>query len=427
MKIAVLAYRLNGLDGIAKHVLLLSHALVDLGHEVDVWAVEYDPIHCFPDLTPGLNIHALREPMPVTEAEKHAPAGRRMLAYLLELWNAYQDQEHLFEALPRDYDVVNPLGDHVQWAAAAYKRRYGTPTVWMCDDFWPAARQQDAENSTNLLSKLKGWAKNSFVYPVERYDQWTVHTMDRIAVLSERLQTQMQEYYGVSSTVVRTGIVTPEVTASAAKRPDDLFQLLTVCMFMPRRRIEDVLEAVHRLRQEGVNLHYTIVGRMDHTPAYTDFVQAEVARLQLEERVTFTGEVTQEALANSFHACDAFVWPADEGQSWGMACMEAMACGKPVLVSKANGLAEVLEDGNNALLFEARNPQGLAESIKRLMTDKTLRERIAAQGQRLVQDQYSWRHSAQALVSLYSDAQRQTRSHMSGPLSRLNSKLREND
>ncbi len=334
-----------------------------------------------------------------------------MRLYLEELLNAYRDQQNLFAALPRGYDIVNPHGDHVQWAAAAYKHRYGVPAVWMCNDFWPAARSSEADISGGFTGKLKSWVKKPLIYPFERYDRRAVHRMDSIVVLSERVQAQMRDYYGVASTIIRTGIAAPQVVRNGAvQRRGDGFQLLTVCMLMPRRRIEDVLQALHYLVQEGVDIHYTIVGRTNHTPSYTEFVYSEIARLQLEDRVTFAGEVSEEVLGTYYRSCDSFVWPADEGQSWGMACMESMAYGKPVLVSKANGLAEVLEDGENALLFAPGDPQAIAAAVKRLISDSLMREKIAAQGQHLVQSQYSWRRNAEAMLKLFTEAQKMVHS-----------------
>lgn len=432
MKIAILVYRLNGIGGIAKHVLMLARELAAMTHEVDVWAVEYDPA-CYPDLTRNLNVRSLRMPQTASSQDVYdAPAGKRMMIYLGSLWKAYTDQRALFEALPAGYDVINPHGDHVQWAAAAYKQRYGTPAVWMCNDFWvPTAnriemRQMDALESgakvetgaldsakaktgkTGTTDKLKELAKQPLVYPFDRYDRWSVSQMDSIVVLSERVKAQMRAHYGVESVVVRTGIATPDLTQNSQRHPGQTFRLLTVCALMPRRRIEDVLQALVYLKETErgtpIPLHYTIVGRTDHTPSYTDFLNAEVERLGLRGRVTFTGEVPDDLLATYFELCDAFVWAADEGQSWGMACMEAMAYGKPVLVSDANGLAEVLVDGEDALLFKARDPQALADALCRLVGNRMLRKQIAAAGQRLVREQYSWRANAEAMTRLFAEA-----------------------
>src|SRR5215216_6478780 len=126
MKIAVLVYALDSIGGIAKHVLYLSRELVAMGHEVDIWAVEYDPERCYPELAAGLNIHALRRPTKtITQESYNVSSGGRMMVYMKSLVGYYRDQQALARLIPAGYDVINPHGNTIHWAAAEYKRRYG--------------------------------------------------------------------------------------------------------------------------------------------------------------------------------------------------------------------------------------------------------------------------------------------------------------
>lgn len=418
MKIAVLVYSLDGIGGVVKHALLQSREMAAMGHEVEVWAVEYDPERCYPELTADLTIHALRRPQPVSDQLYEVRSGFRMLVYLRELWKAYRDQQRLFAAMPAGYEVINPHGSTVHWAAAAYKRRHGAPVVWMCNDFWPMTDPQHETPPTTLTGQLKEAVKRAIVWPLNRYDHAAVRAADRIVVLSERVQGQMRDHYGASTVIIRTGIDTehyaPRDGASAGADlrarygyDDETFLLLTVAMLMPRRRIEDVLHAVRRLVDEGHKVGYLLVGRTTHSPDYTAFVQDEIARLGLEDAVKLTGEVSEADLVASYQAGDAFIWPADENQSWGMAALEAMAAGKPTIVSRANGLAEVLTDGQNALLFDARVPETVAAAARRLLTNEALRRSVAANGQQFVNANFSWRRNAEAMLELFAAANEQ--------------------
>src|SRR3954463_1582132 len=134
MKIAVMVYSLDSIGGIAKHVLYQCREMVAMGHQVDIWAVEFDRERCYPALTNGLNIHALRRPRP---SAIDYSRGQRMVTYLKDVWKYHQDQQQLVAAMPEGYDILNPHGNTIHWAAANYKWQYGTPIVWMCNDFWP--------------------------------------------------------------------------------------------------------------------------------------------------------------------------------------------------------------------------------------------------------------------------------------------------
>jgi len=407
MKIAVLVYSLNRIGGIAKHALHVARELAAMGHQVTVWSVEYDKDLCYPELTRGLDVQALRPAPPPAPDEVQGPPGIRMLAYMWSLWKFYRDQHRLCLAMPDGYDVVNAHGNTISWAAAAYKRRHGTPVVWMCNDFWPMASHRGKVVS-NAWEKVKHIVKEGLCLPFYRYDQAAVREIDRIVVLSERVKSQMTGHYGVDPVVVRAGVEISRFSRGDGRKiraryldRDSSFLLLTVCVLMPRRRIEDVIRATRILAGEGLDVTYLVVGRTSHSPAYVQFLQTEVSALDLGDRVKFVGEVPEEVLVDCYHASDAFIWAADDNQSWGLAGMEAMAAGKPIIVSKANGLAEVLEDGKTALLVTPRSPEAIAGAVKGLMKDSALAKSVASQGQRLVREEYSWRKNAEATVDLF--------------------------
>jgi len=410
MKIAVLVYSLNRIGGIAKHSLYVARELAAMGHQVTVWAVECEKNLCYPELTRGLDIQALRPASPPKADEVQRPPGIRMLAYIWSLWKFYRDQRGLCLAMPGGYDVVNAYGNTISWAAAEYKRRHGTPVVWMCNDFWPMATYR-REVVSNAWARVKYMAKEGLCLPFYRYDLAAVRDIDRIAVLSGRVRAQMTEHYGVDPVVVRAGVDISRFSRGDGRKitvryldHDSSFLLLTVCELMPRRRIEDVIRAMRILAGEGVDVAYLVVGRTSHSPAYVQFVQTEVSAFNLGDRVKFAGELSEEELVDCYHASDVFIWAADENQSWGLAAMEAMAAGKPVIVSKANGLAEVLEDGKTALLVTPRSPAAIADAVKRLMENSALAKSVANQGQRLVREDYSWRKNAEATVDLFYEA-----------------------
>jgi glycosyltransferase involved in cell wall biosynthesis len=325
---------------------------------------------------------------------------------LLRYWN---DQRRLAAEIPDGYDIVNPHGNAIHWAAAAYKRRTGTPVTWLCNDFWPMTHQPMSDGA-GLADQLKVRAKQALVFPFDRIDHASVHAMNNIVVLSERVKAQMADHYGVRSTIIRPGVtrpngeIPPEALRARLGIRTDSFMLLTVCMLMRRRRLEDVVYAVRTLVDQGHDVSYVIAGSHSHSPDYAQEIKTLVQTLGLEERVKLTGEVPENELGSYYHACDAFVWPADENQSWGMACMEAMLSRRPVLVSSANGLSEVLTDGLHALLFAPHQPDSIARRVGELLASDELRTRLMDHGSQLVSSHYSWRSNAQAMLDTFDRA-----------------------
>jgi len=178
MRIAILVHSLTGIGGIAKHTLYLCRELVDLGHQVSVWSVDYNKDQCYPELTKGLNIETLRSEHSLTNYKILQIPGTRMLAYLWSLNKYFQDQRKLMSTMPGGYDVINAHGNTISWAAAAYKRRYGTPVVWMCNDFWPPASLR-CEAVPSTWGRVKHGVKEGLCYPFDRYDQAAVREIDK--------------------------------------------------------------------------------------------------------------------------------------------------------------------------------------------------------------------------------------------------------
>ena len=409
MKVAVMLKSLmNNTDGIARHAIQLSHELMVMGHQVTVWVVEYNKINCS-ELVKNLDIRSLRCTQKLTFPPSRI-ARLGIVEWLELILSAYKDQKDLSRAMPDGYDVINPHGHLIIWAAVDYKRKYGVPVVWVCNDFWPPAYHNPKAASTRL-QELKLSIKQLISLPIKTYDLAAVSEVDEIAVLSKFIKAQITGYYQVSPIVVRPGVNGDRFVdgdggwvKSRYSILNMSFLLLTVCSLMPRRRLEDVIQAIEILVSHGYNITYLIVGRTTHHLEYTRFIRAEVAARNLESRVLMIGEVSEEELIGCYQACDAFIWPADENQSWGMAGTEAMSSGKPIIVSRANGLAEILEDKVTGFLIPPRSPNLIAKSIKQLISDPALTQSVGKAGQQLIREHYSWRKNAQNMIDLFQGA-----------------------
>jgi len=407
MRIAMLVHSLDGIGGVSKHALTLAREFVAAGHHVGAWAVEHNRALCYPELTEQVPVVALRYTPHLQSTAPQRPFGLRMLSYLVELTALYRDQRRLAASIPGDYDVINPHGYGTHWAAAAYKREHHAPVVWMSNDFCPIAHY-DAALAGSPLEALAARAKAGLTWGFARYDRRAVRHIDRVLVLNHRVQEQMAQHYQVDSEIVRTGVDSrrfAEGNGDSIRHRYDIaattFVILTVALMMPRRRFEDVIEAVRLLTQRGIDVVYLIVGRTSYDEGYAQALRDRIRDGGLTDRVHFAGEVSESALVDHYHASDAFVWAADESQSWGMAALEAMSAGKPLIVSEANGIAEAVAADETALIVPARDAQAIARAIERLMAEPGLAERIGQGGRTLVNRQFSWQIIAEQMLHAF--------------------------
>ena len=125
-------------------------------------------------------------------------------------------------------------------------------------------------------------------------------------------------------------------------------------------------------------------------------LQAVAADLGLGGRVEFLGPLPQRELARYYAAADACLLPSYT-ESFGLAALEAQACGTPVVTSRAAGIASVIDDGRTGFLVEG---QDYASAMRRLLEDPALVERMGTEAARLASG-FSWEHTTQRLLTSF--------------------------
>jgi glycosyltransferase involved in cell wall biosynthesis len=115
-------------------------------------------------------------------------------------------------------------------------------------------------------------------------------------------------------------------------------------------------------------------------------------------RIAFLGR--REDRAELLLACDALVLPSRR-EGLGVAALEAMAVGRPVVAARVGGLAEAVVNGRTGLLVEPDSPEALAEAIGRLEGDRVLCARLGAAGPARVAEAYRPAQMADAYERLY--------------------------
>jgi glycosyltransferase involved in cell wall biosynthesis len=128
--------------------------------------------------------------------------------------------------------------------------------------------------------------------------------------------------------------------------------------------LDEVLELMPELVEEVPNITYLIAG--DGTDRTR--LEKKAKSLGVSDRVIFTGHVLEAEKADHYRLADAFVMPG-RGEGFGIVYLEAMACGVPVVASKADGSREALRNGELGILVDPDKPEeikaGILEALKR--------------------------------------------------------------
>ncbi|HET6873880.1 MAG TPA: glycosyltransferase family 4 protein [Acidimicrobiales bacterium] len=126
--------------------------------------------------------------------------------------------------------------------------------------------------------------------------------------------------------------------------------------------------------------------------------------MRLGERVSFSGELNGEALADAYRRASVFVLPSEtESEAFGMVLIEAMACGTPVVASQVGGMPVVVESTGGGVLARPGDPMSLAEAIGGLLDDEPRRRALGAAGAEGVRRIYRWEAVTGAFNGLIED------------------------
>ena len=125
-----------------------------------------------------------------------------------------------------------------------------------------------------------------------------------------------------------------------------------------------------------------------------------VSSFEFRDRVVFLGHIDHGFLPRVLKACDVFARPS-RSEGLGIAFLEAMAAGLPVVATRVGGIVDFIKDGQTGVLTAPDNAGRLGEAIKKLYEDENWRRAVADAGQKLVRDNYDWQGIAGEYKKVY--------------------------
>jgi phosphatidyl-myo-inositol dimannoside synthase len=121
---------------------------------------------------------------------------------------------------------------------------------------------------------------------------------------------------------------------------------------------DEIMQLLPELSKKILKIAYLIVGDGDDRPR----LEAKAKALGVEDRVVFTGYISEAEKAAHYRLADAFVMPG-RGEGFGFVFLEALACGIPVVGSTLDGSREALRNGSLGILVDPRRPEEIQTGI----------------------------------------------------------------
>ncbi|MFJ9544424.1 MSMEG_0565 family glycosyltransferase [Streptomyces sp. NPDC101225] len=354
MKIALLSYSTKPRGGVV-HTLALAEALAALGEDVTVWTLGrggdqgfFRPVH------PAVRVRIV----PFADGPEGETPGERILRSIARLRDAFD---------PAPYDIV-----HAQDCISANAVGRCIRTVHHIDHF--------------TTPELAACHERAIVEPYAH------------VCVSSAVADELHDGWGLTATVIPNGVAykrfaTTDPAARARWRSRLGRYVLTVGGIEPRKGSLDLLEAYGLLRTDHSDVRLVIAGgeTLFDYRGYRRRWEERAAELDVEPVVL--GPVPDDELPSLVAAADAFAFPSRK-EGFGLAAMEALAAGVPLVVRDLPVLREVF---GRAACF-ADTPEELATGLGRALTIDAPTRQTAG---RELAARHTWAQAADRHVALY--------------------------
>jgi N-acetyl-alpha-D-glucosaminyl L-malate synthase BshA len=217
-----------------------------------------------------------------------------------------------------------------------------------------------------------------------------IEESDGVTAISDHLRERTRDAFGIASEIevihnfVNCDVYVrkPELVASLRPRfaePDEkLFVHLS--NFRPVKRVTDVVEVFARIAK-------VMPARLMLIGDGPDRSSAEYLALKYDvrDRIHFMGK--QDNVSELLPVADLMIMPS-EMESFGLAALEAMACGVPPIATRVGGVPELIHDGKNGLLFEIGDVEGMAAAAISLLRDEPRFHAMIHAARKTAQDRF---------------------------------------
>ncbi len=147
---------------------------------------------------------------------------------------------------------------------------------------------------------------------------------------------------------------------------DDETCFLFVGKFQEKKRLPDLIQALHLVRKHNHKLRLLAVGAGKEESSIRELSN------QLSVPITFTGFLNQSRIAEAYVAADCLVLPSDHDETWGLVVNEAMACGIPAIVSDRVGCGpDLIVSNDTGVVFRFGDIADLSKAILMMAADES--------------------------------------------------------
>lgn len=331
LKVAIVAELLVKMGGAERVVKKLA----DMYPEAPIYTLLYDEDKCGSDFSSGRVRSSFLQKFPRFLRKRYRWL-LKLMPYAIESFDL------------SDYDLVISSS-----SAFAHGAMTGSETVHVCYCHSPMRYAWDYAHEyfdQKWFGPVKKWLAKGAMEKIRLWDKVASDRPDYYIANSEHVQQRIRKYYRLDCDVIYPPVDVDKFSSS--RKSKDYF--LIVSTLANYKKID---LAINLFNKTGKKL--VIIG---------DGPEREFLESIAADNIQFKGRLTDDECKKYFEECRAFIFPSEE--DFGIAMIEALACGKPVLAYKEGGAKEFIRPGFNGEFFERQDLASMENGFARLLLNE---------------------------------------------------------
>lgn len=390
MKILMLTweYPPRVVGGIARVVHDLSHRLIKDGHEVTVVTYKEGNVEDFEDDN-GVKVYRVNNYM---------INPNNFIDWIMQLnFNLISKATEIINK-GGPFDVIHAHDWLVAYAAKTLKDSFKIPII-------ATIHATEAGRNSGIHDEVQRYINDT---------EWMLtYESTEVIVNSNYMKNELQRLFGLpyeKINVVPNGVnlnlyngVEKDYNFRRQYAADNEKIILYVGRLVYEKGIQNLIAAMPKVLNGYHDSKLIIAGK----GGMIDELRDEVRRLNIENKVYFTGYLNLNQVTKMYKCADVAVFPSTY-EPFGVVALEGMLSGTPVVVSDVGGLNEIVQHRENGMKSYAGNPNSIADSILELLYNPGLGAEVSRAAKAKVKAQYNWNKIAQDTHFIYQKAICQT-------------------
>jgi len=384
------------------YMRLVTKAMIDLGHQVEVLSGQPYPIlDKGVKLTklPSLDLYSYDSPLKAFNIDLFKDRID-MYEWLSHLSGGFSEPYTFGERMARwgkenhsKYDVVHD-NQTLAWGLLKL-RNLGMPVVGTIHHPITMDKRIDIKHAETISLKILKWRWYNFL----KMQIKVARQLNPIIVVSENTRKDLVKDFKIDPSKTRKvlhGIdhKTFRPIESIKRKKNQL--ITTASADVPLKGLIYLIRAYDYLLEEFPDLKLIVIGKLREGPTSN-----ELEKRGIKDRVKFITDLTSNEIAELYAESTLAVSPSVY-EGFGFPAGEAMSCGIPIVSSNGGSLPEVV--GDAGIIVEHSNPKALYQGIKELLNNEEKRFEYGQRGRERVLKKFTWKRAAEELVGVYKEA-----------------------